>query len=164
MDKSGNLSTVVNATVLDYSTNDYTICPVTNGWWTTVWANALYAQWTANKYDVTLKPNGGSGSDTVKTVTYDQQPDEFNTHSRDGYTLTGYYTENGTKIINPDGTLVENVSGYTENGNWKKAADTELYAQWENIAGTQTISIKATYVSQKIQEVVSVDVSWGNME
>lgn len=52
--------------------------------------------------------------------------------TRDGYRLKGFYTArtSGTKVFNADGSMILNVSGYTDGSGWSKTSDATLYAQW----------------------------------
>jgi len=113
-----------------------------NGKWIKTENCTLYAQWTANDYTITLDKNNGS-ADGSATATYDSSTLKSISHvSRTGYTLTGYWTaeSGGTKVIDADGKLVANVSNYTDaSGNWTKAANCALYAQWT--AKTTTITL-----------------------
>ncbi len=65
------------------------------------------------------------------------------------HTFTGWYTSTsgGVKIINENGKLIANVSGYTNSsGEWIKESNITLYSQWKyNTAQLTTIS-KTSYV------------------
>ncbi len=104
-----------------------------NGGWQRTQDTTLYAQWSANKYAVTLGANNGNGGNIGVSATYNAAFPSFTKHTRTGYTLQGYYTSasGGTKILNADGTVVNNVSGYTGNGVWQRASTTTLQAQWK---------------------------------
>ena len=133
-DSTDMLITPTKSLVADVSgyTNNYGIwkrdCDVSG-------AVTVYAHWTANDYNVTLDANGGS-EDGMVTMTYDS-----NTHTiisnpiYYGHTLTGWYTStenNALKVMEANGTLVANVTDYTDaSGNWKRISATTLYAKWE---------------------------------
>jgi hypothetical protein len=101
----------------------------------------------AQTYDVTLKPNGGSGSDQVVRVTYGEIPPTtlkvgggaVVIPTRTGYDFDGYYdvsaSTGGTQYYsykgNPKALAAENL--------WDKANDANLYARW--IAHTLTITL-----------------------
>lgn len=93
----------------------------------------LTAQWTARNYTITFDKNEGN-ADGGATATYDNGTLTSVTHvSRTGYDLNGYYTaaSDGKMIVTAAGTLVANQSDYTDpDGNWKKAENCTLYAQW----------------------------------
>ena len=95
-------------------------------------AQTLYAHWTANKYTVTFDPNGGSVSQTTKSVTYDAAYSTLPTPTKTvtGYTVTfkGWYTASsgGTKVTAD--TVVSTAGNHT------------LYAQWEQKANTYTVT------------------------
>ena len=81
--------------------------------------HTIYARWTPKSYTVTFDPNGGSVSQTTKTVTYTDYYYELPTPTRTGYTFKGWYTQatGGTQIT--ETTEVTNPSNHT------------LYAIWE---------------------------------
>ena len=93
--------------------------------------HTLYAQWTANKYDVTFDANGGTVGTENKTVTYDSTYGTLPTPERTGYTFNGWYTKasGGTKITSS--TTVTTASNHT------------LYAQWTANKYTYNIVYKS---------------------
>ena len=93
----------------------------------------LYAQWAANNYTVTIDANEGTGGSPSITATYGSALPSFTAPTKDGNTLTGYWTaaSGGTKIINANGSLVDNVDDYTVDGAWIYDDDITLYAQWQ---------------------------------
>ena len=106
-----------------------------------------YAAW---KQTVTLN-TGSQGSEANKTPYVYLNGTELSddaVHSAAGYTLTGYYTETsgGTKVLNADGSLVSDVSGYTSNtGKWNRTGTAPtLYAQWRASAGSTCYEWNAT--------------------
>ena len=90
------------------------------------------AGFTAKTYSITLDGNGGS--DGSATATYNSSTLTSVTGcSRPSYDLNGYFTatSGGTKVINANGTLVANVSGYTNSSSqWIMDDNVELHAQW----------------------------------
>ena len=121
------------------------------GWWTSATGGTevtattpvkitseqtLYAHWTANSYTITLNSDLATSHGTESLeVTYDQNTNltsPISTPSRDRWTYWGYYTREdgkGTKLIDRNGNVLANVSGYTdENKNWKYADYLILYA------------------------------------
>ncbi|MBQ6281920.1 MAG: InlB B-repeat-containing protein [Bacilli bacterium] len=63
------------------------------------------------------------------------------------YTLKGWYTQptGGTKVLNANGTLVTNVSGYSSNGKWIYPNGTTLYAQWTSASVTTAKITRSGY-------------------
>ncbi|NMN02518.1 InlB B-repeat-containing protein, partial [Bifidobacterium panos] len=58
----------------------------------------ITAKWTADEYDITYDPNGGTlPTDAPKTHTYGQET-KLPTPTRDGYTFDGWYDEAGKKL------------------------------------------------------------------
>ena len=78
------------------------------------------ATWTVKTTTITIDANTsyhGSTSSSVTATWGSVLPPFEATEGEDGYGLIGYYTgaNDGTKVINADGTLVQNVTGYTSN-------------------------------------------------
>lgn len=120
-----------------------------NGWYTeksggtkiksssTVFITAdvtLYAQWTANTYTVVYNANGGSGTMSSSTHTYDTEKAlTTNTFTRTGYTFAGWNTK-------ADGS----GTSYAEKASVKNLVSTDgetvtLYAKWTPINYTITL-------------------------
>ena len=72
------------------------------------WTN-LYANWKANSYTVTFAPNGGEGTMTDQTFTYDvEQALTANAFTKTGYTFAGWKDGSGNSYI--DGQTVKNLA------------------------------------------------------
>ena len=101
--------------------------------------NVTYtANWMANTYSVNYNSNGGSGSMSASTATYNQPfKTKQNSFSRTGYTFNGWNeSANGSGV-----TWALNSSGVYESGKswtWNYAKDITLYAQWN--ANTYTVN------------------------
>ncbi|MBR5012714.1 MAG: InlB B-repeat-containing protein, partial [Clostridia bacterium] len=96
----------------------------------------LYLNWIANAYTITLNQNGATTNGTTSvTAKYEETTSfEITNPEKIGYTFKGFYSAqtDGEKVINTDGTLALNISGFTNSlGQWAKAADATLYAQWQ---------------------------------
>lgn len=115
----------------------------TDGSWGYNGTPTLYAQWTANSYDVTLKPNGATtGSDQVVRATFDaSMPTSTKTSvalvapTKTGYTLQGFYQNSdgtGTKYYN---------ANMTSANNWDQASTTNIWAIWQANGYTVTLDI-----------------------
>ena len=106
----------------------------------------LYAKWTANTYAITLNANGGTSNGSA-TATYNSSTiTNLTQPTRTDYRCNGYYTatSGGTLVLNTDGTLAKNVSGYTDaNGNWIKDGTATLYAQWTYDVTEYTVTFAA---------------------
>ena len=106
----------------------------------------LYPFWTPNQYTITLNANGGASNGSA-TATYNSSTITNLTHpTRTDYRCNGYYTaaSGGTLVLNIDGTLAKNVSGYTDaNGNWTKGDNATLYAQWTYDVTEYTVTFGA---------------------
>ena len=85
----------------------------------------LYAQWSANTYEIVFDANGGSGTMTSVSATYDIDvvlPE--NTFTKEDYVFTGWNTEaDGSGTAYTNGQSINNLS--SEDGSTIK-----LYAQW----------------------------------
>ena len=98
--------------------------------------HTLYAQWTANRYTVTLNANGGAVSQSSLTVTYGSQYGTLPEPTRSNYVFKGWYTASsgGTQIAST--STMNTASNHT------------LYAQWtEIITVTKTDTTCSTSVS-----------------
>ena len=84
----------------------------------------LYAQWQANNYDVTFDANGGTGTMSAQTITFDATAAlKENAFTRTGYTFKGWNTK-------ADGT----GTSYADKASYTMATEgVTLYAQWEEI-------------------------------
>ena len=103
----------------------------------------LFAHWTPNKYDVTLKLNGGTGTDNqVVQATYDAaMPLVIKTAgtaivipTKTGYTLLGYWdaAADGNQYYAYSGSL-------SSSRTWNKTSNANLYARWQ--ANTYTLTL-----------------------
>lgn len=91
----------------------------------------LYAHWTANEYDVTVNPDGGTLDDSAeiatKKFTYDSSYD-IGTPSKYGYTFDGWY-EGENKVE-------------TSGAKWDRSQDISVTARWN--ANDITITLDAS--------------------
>ena len=78
----------------------------------------IYANWTANTYQVTFDPNGGSVIPTFKPVTYDSTYGTLPTPTRDGYTFDGWYKENTFQNKVEANTIVKTADNHTLIAKW----------------------------------------------
>ena len=91
--------------------------------------HTLYAHWSANAYTVNFDANGGTCSDSSKSVTYDSAYGTLPIPTRTGYGFDGWFTSaQGGSAVNAD-TVMSTASNHT------------LYAHW--IANTHTVSFDA---------------------
>ena len=86
----------------------------------------LKAKWTANKYNITLNKNDGSGSTSSVVATYDQKLKNITAPTRAGYIFQGYYTAAS------GGTQYYNASGVSDII-WESTSNLTLYAHWTPI-------------------------------
>lgn len=86
----------------------------------------IYAQWTVNNYTLTFNANGGSVSESSRSLAYGTSYGTLPTPSRTGYTFKGWFTASS------GGTQVTTT---TTMG----ASNTTVYAQWT------AINYKITY-------------------
>ena len=121
------------------------------------------AHWTPNSYDVTLAPNGGSGSNQTVSATYDSaMPSTLAAGgaivrpSKTGYNFTGYYDSGSNIYYNADLSSA-NI--------WDKASTATLNAQWSaktykvtlngNGGTGHTASVTATYNSNSLSSSIT---------
>ena len=85
----------------------------------------LYAQWTANTYNVKFNPNGGTGTMSSQAFTYDvEQALTANVFTRAGYRFTGWSTTGNGPVKYTDQQKVKNLTDI--NGSLYN-----IYAIWE---------------------------------
>ena len=90
----------------------------------------LYAKWTANTYSVKYKANGGSGSMSDSTHTYDVVKNlTSNSFTRAGYTFAGWALTSTGGVAYANNQSVNNLTA--TNG-----ATVTLYAKWTPITYT----------------------------
>ena len=128
------------------------------------------ANFAANTYTITFNGNKGEGSSDValdadtKVVTYDALlSGSVLKATRDGYTFTGWYTSDGTKLINVAATAWNfvNQEGYVENNTWKYAGDITLYAGWEALDYVVSFDAnKATGSTGAVAQMDDIDVTF----
>lgn len=101
----------------------------------------LYAQWTPITYSITFDANGGSGSASEDSVSFDQKvtlPNEgFTNDTAENLTLAGWASSQGGPVLYAPGSQVQGLSG--------NADDTvTLYAVWTLTAeGEQATRLEA---------------------
>ncbi len=121
----------------------------------------LYAQWTANSYDVTLKANGGVGDDQVVSATYNSKMPTILKNggkivapTKTGYSFTGYFNFKGdTKYYNSD--LIPT------NTKWTTVGNGTLLAGWQ--ANTYTVSFNGNGGSNANNQTVTYDATYGEL-
>lgn len=96
--------------------------------WNKAGDTTLYAQWTANSYQVIFNANGGSGSMDAEEFAYgEEKPLSTNGFTKTGYAFVGWTTgEIAGDVIYTDGASVSNLT--TEQG-----GIVNLYAVWKPI-------------------------------
>ncbi len=121
--------------------------------------HTLYAHWTANSYEVTLKANGGVGDDQVVSATYNskmptklENGDDIVAPTKTGYSFTGYF-KGDTKYYNSDLTPT--------NTKWTTAGNGTLLAGWQ--ANTYTVSFNGNGGSSADNKTVTYDATYGEL-
>lgn len=95
----------------------------------------LTAKWNANTYTVKFNANGGSGTMTDQTFTYDvPQALTANTFTRDGYTFAGWATSADGNVTYADEQEVSNLTAVA-NG------EVTLYAVWKENKAVITVTL-----------------------
>ena len=113
----------------------------------------LYAQWTANKYTVTIHPNNGvlnvsdssikANTDGTYTANVIYGSTNYNalgvSASRTGYQMLGFYdnTSGGTKLWNNGGACLKDGKYWNASNQWCYAGNVDIYPQWK--ANTYTV-------------------------
>ena len=114
-----------------------------------------WAKWTANSYTVGFNANGGDGTMTNQSFTYDVvQALSANAFTRTGYTFTGWNTTaEGTGTSYEDGTEVSNLSSAV-------GGEVTLYAQWTASSYTVTLNTNGGTIAEG-KEVTSYTFGTG---
>ena len=82
----------------------------------------LYAKWTANTYTITYNANGGSGSMSKTTCTYDTDCTiAGNSFTRTGYTFASWTKDSTTGTVYSVGAKVKNLA---------TSGNVNMYAKW----------------------------------
>ncbi|MBO5360406.1 MAG: InlB B-repeat-containing protein [Clostridia bacterium] len=118
-----------NSSTAEYSINDKFSCGHGDAY--------FYAVWSPNKYTVNYNSNGGTGSMSSSSHTYDQNKAlSTNKFTRSGYYFLGWSTNsNATSATYSDGQSVINLTS-------TDGATVNLYAIWSKIP-TYTVSYNA---------------------
>ncbi len=87
----------------------------------------LTALWQANRYPVTLDPNGGTVTPETVEVTYDQTYGALPVPEREGYTFIGWY--DGSTAITAE-TPVTITAPQTLNARWNAKGDTPYTVEY----------------------------------
>ncbi len=164
---SSQTKTIANPTRTGYQFAGWTVScsngsPTISGTTLTIPANCynnitLSAKWTANTYSVKYKANGGSGSMSDSTHTYDVVNNlTSNSFTRAGYTFAGWATSaNGAKVYN-NSQSVSNLT--TTNG-----ATVTLYAVWRAIAITVVLDTQSTTATSTASFTQTYDATLPNI-
>lgn len=108
----------------------------------------LYAKWTANTYTVAYNANGGSGSMSNTTHTYDSAKSlTKNTFTKEGYMFMGWSTSSSGNVEYIDGESVKNLA---------TSGTITLYAVWVR-EGTIRIMVSGEY---KMAQVYVYSGGW----
>ena len=117
---------------------------------TTNSSHVLYAHWTPNTYTITFDPNGGSVSQTSKTVTYGSTYGTLPTPTRKGHTFRGWFSgqTSGERIFAYD--VVQMLS------------DLKVFARWEASEYMITFDANGGNVSPATKTVI-YGSTYGNL-
>ncbi|MBO5076448.1 MAG: InlB B-repeat-containing protein [Clostridia bacterium] len=112
--------------------------------------HTLYAAWLGEGLNVSFDANGGSVSQTSKSVTFDSTYGSLPTPTRTGYSFDGWFTaaSGGTKVTSS--TKVTNSSNH------------KLYAHWTANKYTVSLNSAGGSISQSSKEV-TFDSTYGTL-
>ena len=102
----------------------------------------LYAQWTANMYNLKFDANNGSVTETVRSVAYGSPVGTLPTPTRPGYNFTGWYTAKEGGALYQDTTIVSFLT------------ETTIYAHWELAEISITFAPNGGSVSETSRKVL----------
>ena len=101
----------------------------------------LYAVWEANTYTITFNANGGTGSMSNQSMTYDQSKAlTANAFTRKNHEFKGWATSAGGEVVYTNSQSVSNLTA-TNGGN------VNLYAVWELISYNVSFSVDGQITS-----------------
>ena len=101
----------------------------------------LYAVWGANTYTITFNANGGTGSMSNQSMTYDQSKAlTANAFTRKNHEFKGWATSAGGEVVYTNSQSVSNLTA-TNGGN------VNLYAVWELISYNVSFSVDGQITS-----------------
>ena len=105
-----------SAGAIEYTNNETVKNLATSG------SITLYAKWTANTYTITYNANGGSGSMSKTTCTYDTDCTiAGNSFTRTGYTFASWTKDSTTGTVYSVGAKVKNLA---------TSGNVNMYAKW----------------------------------
>lgn len=110
-----------------------------------------YAVFRGNNYKVTFDPNGGSVSQTSKTVRYWQDYGTLPTPTREGYTFDGWYTSRTGGAKKTSSSTVVTARNHTLYAHWTATVRTITY----NANGGSLYADTARYVTS---DSVTLDI------
>lgn len=119
----------------------------------------LYAQWSPKKYTVSFNANGGTVSESTRTVTFGTELGTLPTPKRDYYTFQGWYTEavNGTKVnTSTNFTEAKNVTLYAH---WTQNPVSDWVLASKMPSGAEIIDEKWTYTKTETTTSTSASLS-----
>ncbi len=94
----------------------------------------LYAQWEANRYSVAFHANGGTGTMSAQSFTYDEEkPLSACGFSRAGKLFAGWAVSADGDVLYPDGQSVKNLAAM---------GSVTLYAKWVDESWTVSGEVK----------------------
>ena len=115
--------------------------------WTYTKSITLYAQWTPNTYTVAYDANGGTGTMTTDTATYDANYiTKANEFTRTGYVFLGWNEK-------ADGTGTSWTNYINKAWKWTYTKSITLYAQWTPNKYTVTFNANGGTVSPNTMSI-----------
>ena len=127
----------------------------------------LYAKWKANTYSVKYNANGGSGTMSNSSHTYDKASSlNLNSFYKDGYVFAGWSTTKGGSVTYLDGASVKNLTTGTGVVNlyavWREKEDNEFVVTLNIKNGTADAKQKIVIKGNNVSFVVNPNVGYGN--
>ena len=106
--------------------------------------HTLYARWSTNSYTVAFSANGGSGSMSSRTFTYDTWYSVSNSFSRAGYTFAGWTMSNATSDTHYYGSSTSSYSTTSSTAWTHGITGTAYYKNLRSTSGTVTLTAQWT--------------------
>lgn len=112
--------------------------------------HTLYAKWEWKPYVLTFDANGGTVSETSRSMAGSQKIGELPVPTRDYYDFTGWFTAaSGGTQISEDSTIQQDTTIYAQ---WKQHAESGWVRESEVPSGAQITNQKWDYIQREYTE------------
>jgi len=126
----------------------------------------LYAKWSANKYQIKYNANGGTGTMSNSTHTYDKVASlNTNTFKKDGYVFEGWSASSNGDVVYLDNQNVKNlttgIDTITLYAVWRKIVSTDITVNVKVENGTSSPQTKVLSKNQNVSFTLNPNTGYG---